>query len=195
MAWKLIDVRVNPLTNKDHNEFICDTDADFADLPKCNPGDTAVSAATRNVYIVNASGNWVLFGGGGDTVLNDTLTVDLNTFVPKVVADTSEPGSAGLVKVSDVVPTLDDFVNGGTITYKHWQTGEMVEETFSYDLISDMYDNFGCVTDSSSHFVVAPYDNFTVEIVGWATFTFPEKGVYFIGGCTASLTINGFNGF
>lgn len=63
MAWKLIDVRVNPLTNKDHNEFICDTDADFADLPKCNPGDTAVSTATGNVYVVNASGNWVAFGG------------------------------------------------------------------------------------------------------------------------------------
>jgi hypothetical protein len=82
MAWKLIDVRVNPLTNKDHNEFICDTDADFADLPKCNPGDTAVSAATGNVYVVNASGEWVEFGGGGADesivgtwVFNDELTI------------------------------------------------------------------------------------------------------------------------
>lgn len=63
MAIKLIDVRVNPLTNEEHREFICDTDADFADLPKSNPGDTAVSAATCNVKVVNASGNWVDFGG------------------------------------------------------------------------------------------------------------------------------------
>ncbi len=61
---KLIDLRVNPLTNKDHKEFICDTDADFADLPKGNPGDCAVSAATCNVYVVNASGYWVPLGGG-----------------------------------------------------------------------------------------------------------------------------------
>lgn len=60
---KLIDLRVNPLTKKEHREFICDTDADFADLPKSNPGDTAVSAATGNVKVVNASGNWVDFGG------------------------------------------------------------------------------------------------------------------------------------
>ena len=63
--YKLIEIRVNPLTNMEHREFICDTDADFADLPNGNPGDTAVSAATGNVYIVNASGEWVLFGGGG----------------------------------------------------------------------------------------------------------------------------------
>jgi DNA-binding beta-propeller fold protein YncE len=63
MAQKLIDIRVNPWTNKKHQEFICDTDADFASLPKGKPGDTAVSAATGNVYVVNASGNWVAFGG------------------------------------------------------------------------------------------------------------------------------------
>lgn len=63
MATKLIDTKVNPWTNKKHQEFICDTDADFANLPKGKPGDTAVSAATGNVYVVNASGNWVPFGG------------------------------------------------------------------------------------------------------------------------------------
>ena len=63
MAHKLIDTKVNPWTNKEHQEFICDTDADFANLPKGNPGDTAVSAATCNVKVVNASGNWVDFGG------------------------------------------------------------------------------------------------------------------------------------
>lgn len=63
MAWKLIDIRVNPLTNKKHREYICDTDADFESLPKAHAGDTAVSAATGNVYVVNATGEWVKFGG------------------------------------------------------------------------------------------------------------------------------------
>lgn len=63
MAWKLIDIRVNPLTNKKHREYICDTDADFESLPKAHAGDTAVSAATGNIKVVNASGEWVEFGG------------------------------------------------------------------------------------------------------------------------------------
>lgn len=63
MAYKLIDVHVPLYTNIEKRDFICDTDADFADLPKCYPGSTAVSAATGNVYVVNASGEWVAFGG------------------------------------------------------------------------------------------------------------------------------------
>lgn len=63
MAYKIIDIKVNPLTITEHRDYICDTDADFANLPKGNPGDSAVSAATGNVYVVNASGEWVAFGG------------------------------------------------------------------------------------------------------------------------------------
>lgn len=66
MAYKLIDIRINPLTNQEHRKFICDTDADFANLPKAAPGDTAVSAATRNVQVVTASGNWVALGGNSE---------------------------------------------------------------------------------------------------------------------------------
>lgn len=77
MAWKLIDVRVNPLNNAEHREFICDTNADFADLPKGNPGDAAVSAETCDVCVVNASGEWVKFGGGAGSkwVFNDEITI------------------------------------------------------------------------------------------------------------------------
>lgn len=79
MAYKLIEIRVNPLTNMEHREFICDTDADFESLPKAHAGDAAVSAETGNVYVVNASGEWVEFGGGrkdavGTWVFNDELT-------------------------------------------------------------------------------------------------------------------------
>lgn len=44
-------------------EFICDTEADVATLPSCCAKSTAMVADTGNVYIVNASGQWVLFGG------------------------------------------------------------------------------------------------------------------------------------
>ena len=44
-------------------EFICDTEADVENLPQCCPMSTAVVADSGSVYIVNASGNWVKFGG------------------------------------------------------------------------------------------------------------------------------------
>lgn len=44
-------------------EFLCDTDADFAKLPKANVGSTAVSIESGTVMVVNTSGNWVTFGG------------------------------------------------------------------------------------------------------------------------------------
>lgn len=44
-------------------EFVCDTEADIAKLPSCGCGCTALVIATGNVYIVNASGQWVKFGG------------------------------------------------------------------------------------------------------------------------------------
>lgn len=45
-------------------DYIIDTDADAADLPEtCAAGSTALSCASGNVFIVNASGAWVLLGG------------------------------------------------------------------------------------------------------------------------------------
>ena len=52
------------LEAKDHTkEFILDTEADVAELPECCSGSTALVCSTGNVYIVNASGQWVKFGG------------------------------------------------------------------------------------------------------------------------------------
>lgn len=46
------------------SEFVCDTTADIADLPtdkkKVYPGSTALVAETSEVYILNASYQWVL---------------------------------------------------------------------------------------------------------------------------------------
>ena len=44
-------------------EFIADTETDVSSLPQCKPSSTALVCATGNVYIVNASGQWVKFGG------------------------------------------------------------------------------------------------------------------------------------
>lgn len=63
MAIKLIDREFCPYSGQTKDEYICDTDADFASLPTACTGSTAVSIATGNVRIVNTSGNWVAFGG------------------------------------------------------------------------------------------------------------------------------------
>lgn len=44
-------------------EFICDSEADVANLPDCCTGSMAVVVDTGAVYMVNASGNWAKFGG------------------------------------------------------------------------------------------------------------------------------------
>lgn len=51
-----------------HNKktFYCDTEADVASLPECMTGSEAVVVASGNVYVVNASGKWALFGGDAE---------------------------------------------------------------------------------------------------------------------------------
>jgi hypothetical protein len=44
-------------------EYLCDTDADIANLPESCVGSTAVSIESGKVYIVNTEGKWVEFGG------------------------------------------------------------------------------------------------------------------------------------
>lgn len=62
MAIKQISPTMN-CSSRIH-DFIIDTDADAADLPEtCAAGSTALSCASGNVFIVNASGEWVILGG------------------------------------------------------------------------------------------------------------------------------------
>jgi len=63
MAIKLIDQEYCPYSKETKSEFICDTDADFANLPTACTGSTAVSIESGTVKIVNTSGVWVTFGG------------------------------------------------------------------------------------------------------------------------------------
>ena len=63
MASKFIKAEYRMCLNDYYYEFVCDTDADFASLPKCGTGSTAVSLESGKVKVVNASGEWVAFGG------------------------------------------------------------------------------------------------------------------------------------
>lgn len=63
MAIKLTNREWCACVNDYKHEFICDTDSDFATLPDASVGSAAVSVETGNVQVVNASGEWVAFGG------------------------------------------------------------------------------------------------------------------------------------
>ena len=63
MAIQMINNDLCPHVGDFRREFICDTAADVANLPNCAAGSSALVCATSKVYIVNASGNWVEFGG------------------------------------------------------------------------------------------------------------------------------------
>ena len=63
MAAKIVNISWSACLNEYQMDFLCDTDADFADLPKCATGSCAISVASGNVQMVNTVGDWVVFGG------------------------------------------------------------------------------------------------------------------------------------
>lgn len=62
MAIKLIARGRKPHTDCPYEEYICDTEADIADLPKSCVGSTALVVESGRIYMVNASGEWKPFG-------------------------------------------------------------------------------------------------------------------------------------
>lgn len=63
MAIKLTDTAYCAYQKGNVCEYVCDTPEDVASLPKCCTKSTALVVSTGDVYVVNASGEWVLFGG------------------------------------------------------------------------------------------------------------------------------------
>lgn len=62
MACTCVDKKWVPgTTDKMVESYVVDTDDDFAALPECYPGSKAISAASGNCMIVNASGIWVTY--------------------------------------------------------------------------------------------------------------------------------------
>lgn len=62
MAIKMVNSEGCTHTDVYRCEFIVDSDDDFKNLPKCCAGSTALSPS-GTVMIVNASDEWVKFGG------------------------------------------------------------------------------------------------------------------------------------
>lgn len=63
MAIKLVDREWSSQLESYVNEYIVDTEVDIASLPECCAGSSALVVETAAVYMVNASGEWVPFGG------------------------------------------------------------------------------------------------------------------------------------
>ncbi len=43
--------------------FVCDSEADIANLPECLPGSQAIVVNSGALFVVSASGEWARFGG------------------------------------------------------------------------------------------------------------------------------------
>lgn len=63
MAIKLISKEYCAFLDDYKCEFITDSNSDFEELPTACTGSAAVSIETGEVRIVNASGEWSVFGG------------------------------------------------------------------------------------------------------------------------------------
>lgn len=114
MAYKLIGAKKLPYeTGSDEilvaKEFLCDTDADLANLPECAPGSSAVSIESGTVKAVNTEGAWVPFAGsssGGGTGSGGTGTLAYHvSSVDELPADAMD-GSLAIVSLpSDLYGT------------------------------------------------------------------------------------------
>lgn len=63
MAIKMVQKEWVCCLNQYQCDYIVDTEADVANLPECSTGSSALVVESGAVYMVNASGNWVVFGG------------------------------------------------------------------------------------------------------------------------------------
>ena len=135
--------------------------------------DEQKTQARANIGAASAD---IIVSDGGDT-----LTWDGNTEGLVSAADV-------FYKVSDVVPTLEDFKNGCAITL----CGEDIE--FSYEDAENSCDVLNGVIGLDGFYVV-PADLVGEDIFGMS---FPEAGIYFVNDgydvCTR-LTIPGYTGF
>lgn len=127
-------------------------------------------------------------------VAGDTLTWDGNT-EGRVSVDAFAEMVGTLCKISDAVPTLEDCISGATYTVAYY--GEQENLSVGYDEIAEMSYFVGCLCIGDFTALVAPENNFQIEIEG-VTAIFPEAGLYtVIGGdnLLTSLTIPGYTGF
>ena len=63
MAIKLVNNEWCGCVGDYINSYIVDTQKDVANLPECCTGSSALVVETGEVYVMNASNVWTLFGG------------------------------------------------------------------------------------------------------------------------------------
>ena len=63
MAYELVGKEWSPIQQEYRLSYIVDTEADINDIPKCCVGSHALVVDKGAILMVNASGNWVPFGG------------------------------------------------------------------------------------------------------------------------------------
>lgn len=133
------------------------------------------------------------FPGSAVATGTDTVTWDGST-----AGRVTNTGSKVFYKVSDAMPTIEDFENGGILASKvPGQNSQMPWTTASEVIQTDNGD--GYLVGYFGLFVIVPYS----EYQGPTSYgTFPEAGVYFstitsgdVEAYISSLTINGYTGF
>lgn len=114
-------------TNQYRKEYICDTDADFADLPPSGVMSKAFSPSGA-ICIVNASGEWVPFGaGGGEQVHVDPETGEILDSWDQIIAAVNDGTYSTKYAVGNYKPL--DLGNEGVVN--------MQIAAFDADTLSD----------------------------------------------------------
>ena len=141
--------------------------------------------------------------------VGDTLTWDGNidgrVYIEKIETQDSLIATIKFVKMSDSIPTEEDFKNGCSISM-YINAGEESQsqtDEFTYDdmVAEGFFLGDGCI--QAGPMFIIPYDNYTLTLPeddSNTSFVFPEAGIYFV--CvdiiiykmySSSLTIPGYN--
>lgn len=141
--------------------------------------------------------------------VGDTLTWDGNidgrVYIEKTETQDNLIATMKFVKMSDSIPTEEDFKNGCSISM-YINAGEESQsqtDEFTYDdmVAEGFFLGDGCI--QAGHMFIIPYDNYTLTLPeddSNTSFVFPEAGIYFV--CvdiiiykmySTSLTIPGYN--
>lgn len=65
MAYRLVSREYTRVANISKDTYVLDSKEDVKDLPKSSPGSNAIVAAPGGaIFIVNASGEWVVWVDG-----------------------------------------------------------------------------------------------------------------------------------
>lgn len=173
------------------------------DIPKkySDLEDDIGTVRTVNYIAPDENGNVNVEGGSGtesnafEVIKNGALVWNGNTEGRSVVPNSVDPTSLSYVRVTSVVPTLEELQKGGT-----WATtdssGIEYEETFTSD---NIVDNGTVISCCDGYILVAKEDNVQYTEGTDISCTLPLAGVYFVyfgdEGYTSKFTITNYTAF